>query len=101
MAYKITVKKRFTNKVKNLLLYLEKTWNEDVAADFMLKLDKQIERVHLRPHTGIQIKSFKSTRSVLITKHNRMFYRIKRDTVEILNMYDTRMNPGNNPYKFK
>lgn len=51
-------KKRFTNKVRNLLLYLEKAWSEDVAADFILKLDKQIERVHLRPHTGIQIKKF-------------------------------------------
>ena len=73
MAYEIIVKKRFTNKVKNLLLYLEKAWSEDVAADFLLKLDKQIERVHLRPHTGIQIKNFKKTRSVLITKHNGCF----------------------------
>lgn len=36
---------------------------------------------------------------MLITRHNKMYYKIKGKTVVILNMYDTRMNPKKNPYK--
>jgi plasmid stabilization system protein ParE len=100
MAYEIIVKKRFTNKVTKLLIYLEKQWGEAVAQKFLQKLDRQIERIHLHPHTGIQVKNFKQTHSVLVTKHNRMFYRIKNNTVEIINMYDTRRDPKKNPYEF-
>ena len=35
MAYKIIVKKRFTNKVTKLLDYLEKAWNKDVTEKFL------------------------------------------------------------------
>ena len=101
MAYKIIVKKRFTRKVVKLLNYLETEWNEKVAQDFNKKLDKQIERISVHPFSGITIKNFSNVRSVLITKHNRLYYRIKEDTIEIMNMYDTRMNPKKNPYKLK
>ncbi len=101
MAYKVIVKKRFTNKVVKLLNYLEKEWNETVAQDFSKKLDKQLERISLQPLSGIGIKNFKNVRSVLVTKHSRLYYRIKEDTIEIVNMYDTRMNPKRNPYKLK
>jgi len=32
------------------------------------------------------------------TRHSRLYYRIKGTTIEIVNMYDTRINPKKNPY---
>lgn len=43
MAYQIVYKKRFTNKLVELLQYLESEWNEKVATDFLNKLDNRIE----------------------------------------------------------
>jgi len=101
MAYKIIVRKRFTNKVVRLLSYLETEWNKEVAKDFLGKLDKRIQRLSLQPYIGVQLSNHKDTRSVLVTKHNRLYYRIGDETIEIINLYDTRINPRKNPYKRK
>jgi hypothetical protein len=37
-------------------------------------------------------------RSILLTKHNRLFYRIKDETIELLNIFDTRQNPEKQPF---
>jgi len=39
MAYQIILKKRFTNKVQKVLVYLKKEWSHKVATDFLLKID--------------------------------------------------------------
>ncbi len=99
MAYKIVVKKRFTNKVSKLLLYLEKEWSKEVAEKFLAKLDKRIVNLSFQPFTGMPVSSFENVRSVLITKHNRLYYRIKDSIVEIINLYDTRMKLDKNQFK--
>jgi len=65
---------------------------------FLNKLDKQLERISMHPYSGVEVKHFKNVCSVLITKHNRLYYRIKENVIEIVNMYDTRINPKSNPY---
>lgn len=35
MAYEIVVKKRFTNKVQKVLVYLEKEWSYKIATEFL------------------------------------------------------------------
>ncbi len=101
MAYRILVKKRFTNKVNKLLTYLEKEWNKDVADKFLVKLDKRIVNLSFQPFTGAPVSSFINVRSVLITKHNRLYYRIKDSAIEIVNLYDTRIKPDKNRFKEK
>ena len=98
MAYQIIVKKRFTNKVQKVLVYLEKEWSHKVAADFLLKIDRRIELLTKQPYVGAPSSKVKDIRGLLVTRHNRLYYKIKDDKVIILNMYDTRMNPEKNPY---
>ncbi len=98
MAYQIIVKKRFTNKVQKVLVYLEKEWSHKVATEFLLKIDRRIELLTKQPFVGSLSSKIKDVRGLLITRHNRMYYKIKDDKVIILNMYDTRMNPKKNPY---
>jgi len=40
----------------------------------------------------------KDVRGLLITRHNKMYYKVMGDKVVVLNMYDTRMNLKKNPY---
>jgi len=99
MAYQIIVKKRFTNKVQKVLRYLEKEWSHKVAIEFLLKIDRRIELLATHPYAGASSSSkIKDVRGLLITRHNRLYYKIKGDKIIILNMYDTRMNPKKNPY---
>ena len=98
MAYKVIVKKRFTNKVQKVLTYLEKEWSNKIAAMFLVKVDRRIDLLSKQPYAGAASTKIKNVRGLLITRHNKMYYKIKGKTVVILNMYDTRVNPKKNPY---
>ncbi len=98
MAYQIIVKKRFTNRVQKILAYLEKEWSHKVAVEFLLKIDRRIELLARQPHVGVLSSKIKNIRGLLITRHNRLYYKIAGNNVIILNMYDTRINPKKNPY---
>ncbi len=98
MAYQIIVKKRFTNKIVRLLDYLETEWGKTVADNFLKEIDRRLDTLSEQPLMGVVNNNAITVRSILITKHNRLYYRIKVNTIEIVNMYDTRMNPKKNPY---
>jgi plasmid stabilization system protein ParE len=98
MAYQIILKKRFTNKLVKILAYLEKEWSHKVAASFLHKIDLRIAQLSRQPFTGIASEKIESIRSVFITRHNRVYYKVKGEKVIILNMYDTRMNPKKKKY---
>lgn len=99
MAYQIIVKKRFKNKVLKVLEYLEKEWSHKVATDFLTKIDRRIDLLTKQPQIGAPSAKIKDIRGLLITRHNKIYYKISGNKVIILNMYDTRINPKRNPYK--
>ncbi len=99
MAYQIIYKKRFFKKLLKLLDYLKSEWNVSVAEQFIDQLQKRLKTLSKQPYIGVQSASVKSVRSILITSHNRIFYRIKGNVIEVINMYDTRSNPKKNAYK--
>jgi plasmid stabilization system protein ParE len=99
MAYKIIYKKRFQTKLFKLLDYLKKEWGDNVSDNFIYRLQSRLRTLSQQPYIGASSTVIKSVRSILITKQNRLYYRIKDDIIEVLNMYDTRINPKKNPYK--
>ncbi len=97
MAKQIVYKKRFLNKLDKLLKYLEEEWSSKIADEFLDKLEESMQSIVL--HSGIGNTTFlKNTRCILITKHNKVYYRIEKNKVIVLNMIDTRRNPKRNPF---
>ena len=41
----------------------------------------------------------KSIRKLVITKHNKVYYRINKNEIYILALFETRMNPKRNKYE--
>ena len=99
MAYEVIYMIRFRKKLLILLDYLERGWSHKIAIEFFEKLESRIYRLSVQPFTGIRSAKVPGVRSVLITYQNRLFYRIKGRRIEIQNPYDTRMDPGKNPYR--
>lgn len=89
MAYEIVINKRFANKLLNVLGYLENEWNHEVAVAFLANVYSRINALKTHPYIG-SLTSIQNTRSTLITKHNRMYYKVVKNKVVILNLYDTR-----------
>ena len=98
MAYEIIVKTRFRKKVVKLLSYLEKEWGKAVADNLLKEIDRRCETLSKQPFIGNPVDETKNVRSILLTKHNRVYYRIRGPVIEIINLYDTRINPKRNIY---
>ncbi len=89
MAYEIVINKRFTNKLLHVLDYLEKEWGRKVASVFLSKVYSRIYALQSHPYIG-SLTSINQVRSTIITKHNRMYYKIVKNKIVILNLYGTR-----------
>ncbi len=99
MEFEIRLNKRFVNRYEKVISYLHEEWGQNIVDEFNHKLEKKLLNLAQQPYLGIKPDFVKDVRSILITKHNRIYYRIKGQTIEIVNMYDTRINPKRNRYK--
>jgi plasmid stabilization system protein ParE len=98
MAYRVTYKKRYLNNVAKLVFYLRNEWNDTVAAEVATSINKKIAQVSRHPYIG-NLQGREKIRSVIVSRHSRLYYRIERNTIMIMNIIDMRINPANNPYK--
>jgi len=89
MAYKIVLNKRFIVSLTNVLSFLEKEWGKKVADDFLNKVDIRINSLQHHPFIGA-LTRYENIRGIHVTQHNRMYYKVARNKVTILNLYDTR-----------
>ena len=101
MAYQIIYKKRVLNKVLNLLEYLNLHWGSKVTEEFLNNFASKIEAISKYPNIGSSSEKQIGIRVFLITEHNKIYYRIKGEVIEVVNIYDTRINPSKNIYKKK
>ncbi len=102
MALQIITKKRYQNNLKKILSYLVLYWNKNVAEEFIDLLFKKYELLSTIPNIGVQILPSKNVRSIVITKHNKVYYKVEKGHLIIINIIDTRRNPKKNPFtKYK
>ena len=97
-AYKIIWSSEALYNLTNIVNYLCDNWNEKIANSFLDKLDKKILLLSNQPFIGFISERDSSIRSVLLSKHNRLYYSIYNNTIELLRILDTRQNQTKNPY---
>jgi hypothetical protein len=77
---------------------LKTNGTKNTAAEFLNKLDTRIETLKEHPFIGKASAAKPEVRAILITKHNKLYYKFSNNKVIIINMYDTGKNPEKNPY---
>lgn len=93
MALKIIWNKRAKVNFEKILEYLELSFGQQTAKTFARRSYNIIEQLSDYPELGsLEIKD-KKVRGILITKHNRLFYRITEKEIILLNFFDNRQNP--------
>ena len=93
MPKKITWSPLAESDFSNILNYLDQNWDIKVAANFIDLTDSIIYQISRNPKLFPFIHKIKGIRKCVLTKHNTLFYRDKRSTIEILRIYDTRQDP--------
>lgn len=93
MVFEIIWSPRAIADFENTINYLEKNWSEKTAREYADTLSKVILILSKMPYLYPKISKRKNIRKCLVVKQNAMYFRVKKKTVTILAIFDTRQNP--------
>lgn len=99
MAIQIIWSENAVADFERIIRYLNKMWTEKIALEFEYKVYSKVELLASQPQIGKTSTSFNTIKSILKTKHNRLYYQITDVGLEVLNILDTRQNPDKNIYE--
>ncbi len=77
----------------NILEYLNSHWNVTVALHFINLTEDLLTQISVNPRQFPIIHKTMGLRRCVLTKHNSVYYRVKKNQVEILRFFDTRQDP--------
>ena len=86
MALQITWAANALEDYEKIVDYLIKEWSLPVAEKFVESIEKRLHTLSSFPYIGISSIRQPSIRSISITKHNRLYYRISAKGIEVLNI---------------
>lgn len=95
MALEIKWTKRADSKLDHLLTYLEQEWGENVVKIFMIKLYSFLEILAEFPEIGAMQVPKKGIRGFTLTKQIKIFYKVEKDQIILLDFFDNRSDPMN------
>jgi len=81
------------NDLFQIVDYLQKNWEIKLAIKFIDIVDEIVNQISLNPRQFPLIQKRKKIRKCVITKHNSLFYRERKEFIDILRIYDTRQDP--------
>jgi plasmid stabilization system protein ParE len=90
MEKKAVVTKRFQKNIFNTYNWLLETFSAAVAFNFLDKLQQRIELIIQNPEIGKPSQKAKNIRSLILHPHNKIYYRITVNTIELLCLFDMR-----------
>lgn len=78
---------------EDILDYLSEHWESKVVFKFIEIVNELVEQIALNPKQFPVIQKKYKIRKCVITKHNTLYYRERRNYVDILRIYDNRQDP--------
>ena len=93
MAKEIRWTKTAAKNFDKVIDYLENNWPEQVVIDFVSKTFSLLDLLAELPEIGEIQEKRRQIRGILITKHNKLFYRVENNSLIVLKIFDTRKNP--------
>ncbi len=99
MEKKIVYTKNFETSVNSTKDWLEKQWSFDIAEKFIVELYELVDLISTQPKIGSISHKKKQVRRILLSRYKRVYYRVNKQTITLLDLFDTRQNPKKNKYE--
>jgi plasmid stabilization system protein ParE len=90
---KVVLSKRASLRLEDLLNYLEVEWSVKVKMNFIEKFDNSIELIKQFPESSRKSNVFNNLRMHVVTEQTSIFYRFNSTSINIVTIFDNRMNP--------
>ena len=94
MSRRIILSKRASKRLDKLLKYLETEWSLNVKNDFIKKFDKSIRQIQIYPNSCPKSDYIRSLHKCVLTKQTTIFYRIDKESITIVTLFDNRQDPN-------
>lgn len=79
--------------LENIIDYLLHNWSTQIVQKFLNRLTRIINQITINPKQFPLVHPDLKIRKCVITKQNTIFYRLKKNKIEIVRIFDTRQNP--------
>jgi len=90
MEKKIVVSKRFRKNTLSVYEYLIKEYSAKTAFNFLDKLQQRVELIIQYTEIGKPSQKKENVRSVTLQPYNRIYYRLNKNRIELLCLFDMR-----------
>jgi len=77
-----------------IITYLLESWSLDVALNYESAVYDLIDTIARNPFIGMTSEKYAGLRKFLISTHSFMIYRISKNNLEIVDIFDTRQDPN-------
>ena len=95
MAKQVIWSPKSEEDFENILEYLAKEWDNVVTLKFIDLIEILLNQISLNPGQFPLIHKSLNIRKCVISKHNTLYYRNRREYIEMLRIFDNRQNPDN------
>ena len=92
-GYKVLWTDHAISELKETIEYLENKWTERELRTFSAKLDHTIELISKSPEIFPISFEKKNIRKAVVEKNNNIYYRINKNSIEIISLFSNRKNP--------
>jgi plasmid stabilization system protein ParE len=101
MAVTIIWTKQALDDLQAVLWHLRENWSDDLAAAFSDSAYRKVELLENAPELGIASINYNNVRRMLLSRYNSLYYQYEPGSsiLFILNIFDNRANPADNPYR--
>ncbi len=90
---KVTISERAEQNLDGIIQYLETEWSVRVRDKFLELLRTKIEQIKKMPQMYENSSKKKVIRRCVISKQTSLYYRARKEEIEIITIQDNRRNP--------
>lgn len=76
-----------------LLEYLQEEWGEKVVKKFNGRLQTVLKTIASKPQLYPASSRMKDVRRCVVSKQTSLYYRVKKNKIELITLFDTRQDP--------
>jgi plasmid stabilization system protein ParE len=92
-TYKIVWTDEALKNLADIIDYLEHRWTEKEIRKFASLLDRQLTLIQSNPELFPASPISSRLRKAVLTRQTTIYYRIDKDEIRMVSLYDNRQNP--------
>lgn len=93
MAYEVVWLPKAAKRYDEIIEWLRENWSDKEITNFIVRTKDVLELISTNP--ALYKRSEKeNVHEAIVTKHNILLYRKKKNKVELMTFFDTRQNPS-------